>query len=447
MTDTICAISTALGIGAISIIRISGSEAISKVASIFKGEDLTKVQSHTIHYGHIIKNNELIDEVLVSVFHAPKTYTKENVVEINTHGGIASTKKVLEILLETGIRLAEKGEFTKRAFLNGRLDLCEAESVNMLLSSNTELERKLALNGVSGKVSRKIKKTRDIIVELLANIEVNIDFPEYEDALVITFENLKPKLTKIKKEIESLIAEAKIGRLINEGIKVAIVGKPNVGKSSILNHLLQENKAIVTDIAGTTRDTVEGELELKGIRLKFVDTAGIRKTTDVVEKIGVDKSIEILNSADLIIHVLNNNEELSPEDKEIAHKIGNKTHITFINKNDLKNVLPLKSEYITGNTLKDDGLDQLKAKIIELFNLEKIEQSNLEIVSSTRALNLLKTAQTHIENALSNLNNEIPVDMLAIDIKAAWDTLGEITGEVYQDELLDTLFSKFCLGK
>lgn len=447
MFDTICAISTSLGIGAISIIRVSGEDAIEKVASIFNGKDLTKVESHTIHYGHIISNNEVIDEVLVSVFKAPKTYTKEDIVEINSHGGIAPTKKILEVLLSLGIRLAEKGEFTKRAFLNGRIDLCEAEAVNSLLSSNTELERKLALNGISGKVSRKIKKVRDIIVELMANIEVNIDFPEYEDALEITLENLPPKLNTIKQELESLLDEAKIGKLISDGIKVAIVGKPNVGKSSILNHLLQENKAIVTDIAGTTRDIVEGEIELKGIRLKFIDTAGIRETKDIVEKIGVDKSFQIIDEADLIIHVLNNNEELTNDDKEINEKIKNKTHITFVNKCDLENVLEIKNNYVTGNTLTDDGLEDLKNKIVELFDLEKINTSNLEIVSSARAINLIKEALKHIENALNNVNSEIPVDMLAIDIKAAWDSLGEITGESYQDELLDTLFSKFCLGK
>ena len=447
MNDTICAISTSLGVGAISIIRVSGEDAIKKVAGLFSGKDLTKVESHTIHYGHIINNNEIIDEVLVSVFKAPKTYTKEDIVEINSHGGIAPTKKVLEILLENGIRLAEKGEFTKRAFLNGRLDLCEAESVNALLSSNTDLERKLALNGISGKVSRKIKKVREIIVELMANIEVNIDFPEYEDALEITLENLPPRLKEIKKELENLLDEAKVGKLISEGIKVAIVGRPNVGKSSILNHLLQENKAIVTDIAGTTRDIVEGELELKGIRLKFIDTAGIRKTEDIVERIGVDKSLEMIKEADLVIHVLNNNEELTNEDKEIQEKIKGKTKITFINKNDLESKIAIKDDYVTGNTMSDNGLDNLKNKIIELFDLEKLEQSNLEIVSSTRAINLIKEALKHIYNAINNISDEIPVDMIAIDIKAAWDALGEITGESYQDELLDTLFSKFCLGK
>ena len=281
----------------------------------------------------------------------------------------------------------------------------------------------------------------------MANIEVNIDFPEYEDALEITLENLPPKLKEIKKELESLLAESKIGKLINSGIKVAIVGKPNVGKSSILNHLLQENKAIVTDIAGTTRDIVEGEIELKGIRLKFIDTAGIRNTEDVVEKIGVDKSLEMIDDADLVIHVLNNNEEYTKEDQEIKERIKDKAHITFVNKNDLINNLNITEDHISGNTMSDNGLDALKNKIIELFDLEKIEKSNLEIVSSTRAINLIKEALKHIENAINNVSSKIPVDMIAIDIKAAWDSLGEITGESYQDELLDTLFSKFCLGK
>ena len=447
MNDTICAISTALGVGAISIIRVSGEEAISKVANLFDGKNLTEVESHTIHYGHIVSNGEVIDEVLVTVLKAPKTYTKEDIVEINSHGGILTTKKVLEVLIENGIRLAEPGEFTKRAFLNGRLDLSQAEAVNSLIKSKTDLERKLALNTLSGKVSKKINKVRGIIVELLANIEVNIDFPEYEDALEITLENLPPKLKEIKTELENLLEESKIGKIVENGIKVAIVGRPNVGKSSILNALLKENKAIVTDIAGTTRDIVEGSVELKGIALKFIDTAGIRKTEDIIEKIGVDKSIEALNSADLVIHVLNNNEELTNEDKKIMEKIKDKTHITFANKSDLPTKLKIDVDMIKGNTMDINGLDKLKDKIVELFDLEKINNSNLEVVSSAREIGLIKEALNSINQALDNINVSLPVDMIAIDIKKAWDLLGEITGESYQDELLDTLFSQFCLGK
>ena len=448
MNDTICAISTALGVGAISIIRVSGEEAINKVANLFDGKNLREVESHTIHYGHIVSDGEVIDEVLVTVLKAPKTYTKEDIVEINSHGGISTTKKVLEVLIANGIRLAEPGEFTKRAFLNGRLDLSQAEAVNSLIKSHTDLERKLALNSLSGKVSKKINRVRQIIIELLANIEVNIDFPEYEDALEITLENLPPKLNGIKTELESLLEEGKIGKIIENGIKVAIVGRPNVGKSSILNALLKENKAIVTDIAGTTRDIVEGEIELKGIALKFIDTAGIRKTDDVVEKIGVDKSMEMIDAADLVILVLNNNEKLTDEDKEIMTKLKNKTHIIFINKNDLETKLEVNdTDVVKGNTIDINGLDSLKNKIVELFDLEKINNSNLEMASSAREIGLIKEALNSIENALNNVSSQLPVDMIAIDIKKAWDLLGEITGESYQDELLDTLFSKFCLGK
>ena len=448
MNDTICAISTALGVGAISIIRVSGEEAINKVANLFDGKNLNEVKSHTIHYGHIINNGEVIDEVLVTVLKAPKTYTKEDIVEINSHGGISTTKKILEILIANGIRLAEPGEFTKRAFLNGRLDLTEAQAVNSLIKSRTDLERKLALNTLSGKVSKKINNVREIIVELLANIEVNIDFPEYEDALEITLENLPPKLKEIKKELESLIEEGKIGKIVENGIKVAIVGRPNVGKSSILNALLNKNKAIVTDVAGTTRDIVEGEVELKGIALKFIDTAGIRKTKDIVEKIGVDKSLEVIDESDLVIHVLNNNETLTEEDQEIMEKIKDKTHITFINKSDLPTKLKIaKDDIVKGNTVDLNGLDKLKDKIGELFDLERINNSNLEVVSSAREIGLLNEALNSIDQALNNVSSKLPVDMIAIDIKKAWDLLGEITGESYQDELLDTLFSKFCLGK
>ncbi len=454
MNEPICAISTALGVGAIAIIRISGENSIAKVAHLFDGVDLTKVKSHTIHYGHIIKDKEIIDEVLVTIMKAPKTYTMEDTVEINTHGGIATTRKVLEVLQEEGIRLAEPGEFTRRAFINGRLDLTEAEAVANLINSETELERKLALTQIQGKLSQKIKKIRDNLIDLMANIEVNIDFPEYEDALVITNENIKSYLTSAQEELTKLIEDAKVGKIIEQGIKVALVGRPNVGKSSILNALLNQNKAIVTDIAGTTRDLVEGEVELEGIRLKFIDTAGIRETKDVVEKIGVDKSLEALQSADLVIHVLSNNEELTKDDEEIINTIKNKTSLTFINKTDLSSKLNIddlkeiiNNELILGNTTEVTGLDNLKKKIIELFNLENIKTSNLEIASGTRVINLIKEALKSIKNALKDSKEEVPVDMLAIDIKKAWTLLGEITGETYQDELLDTLFSKFCLGK
>ncbi len=447
MNDTICAISTALGVGAISIIRVSGEDAIRKVALLFDGKNLEEVKSHTIHYGHIVYHGEVIDEVLVSVLKAPKTYTKEDIVEINSHGGISTTKKILEILVENGIRLADRGEFTKRAFLNGRLDLTEAEAVDSLIKAHTDLERKLALTKLEGKVSKKIHHIREIIVLLLSNIEVNIDYPEYEDILEITKENLPPRLNEIKDELESLLEESKVGKIIQNGINVAIIGKPNVGKSSILNALLKENKAIVTDIAGTTRDIVEGMVELKGILLKFIDTAGIRKTDDIVEKIGVDKSFKAIDEADLIVLVLNNHEVLDDNDKELLAKIRNKTHIVFVNKNDLPKKLEIDEDVIYGNTIDIDGLDSLKDKIIKLFDLEKISNSSLEVVSSAREIGLIKEALNSICSAIKNVNSTLPIDMIAIDIKNAWDRLGEITGEAYEDELLDNLFSKFCVGK
>ena len=307
MEDTICAISTALGVGAISIVRVSGDNSIELVNKLFKGKDLTSVDSHTINYGFIIDNEEVIDEVLVSIMKAPRTYTKEDLVEINCHGGIATTNKILELLLINGCRLAEPGEFTKRAFLNGRIDLIEAESIGDLINSETEKSRNLSLNGVTGNITSMINDIRKKIVEINANIEVNIDYPEYEDAIVLTNELIKPKVIEIKKDLNKLLEESKNGKIIKNGIDVAIVGKPNVGKSSLLNALLNEEKAIVTNIAGTTRDIVEGRFLLDGIMLNLIDTAGIRETNDVVEKIGVNKSLEMTNSAELIILVLNNN--------------------------------------------------------------------------------------------------------------------------------------------
>lgn len=450
MEDTICAISTSLGVGAISIIRVSGKDAIEIVNRIFKGKDLSKVESHTIHYGYIFDGNKNIDEVLVSVMIAPKTYTVEDVVEINCHGGISTTNKVLELILENGARLAEPGEFTKRAFLNGRIDLTQAESVDALLKSKSDSAREVSLNGVSGSLGKKIKNLRAILVELLANIEVNIDFPEYEDALEITHSNLKPRLTEVLTELKDLLNTARNGKIINEGLNVAIIGRPNVGKSSILNSLLEDDKAIVTDIAGTTRDIIEGSAIINGILINFIDTAGIRETDDVVEKIGVDKSIAAIDRADLVILVLNNNEELTEEDKELLEKIKSYENIVFINKTDLETKLVFeKHEYtvVEGNTKDLNALETLKNAIITKFNLEQIETKDMTYLSNVRQIDLTKKACKSIEHALDNLDEFIPVDMLAIDIKQAWDLLGDIIGENYQDALLDELFTNFCLGK
>ncbi len=451
MFDTICAISTALGVGAISIVRVSGPNAIEIVNKIFKGKDLRKVDSHTINYGYIMDNNEIVDEVLVSVMLAPKTYTTEDIIEINCHGGISTTNKVLELLLTNGARLAEPGEFTKRAFLNGRIDLIEAESVGDLINSETEKSMKLSLNGVTGNITNLVNSIRKELVSISANIEVNIDYPEYEDAIVLTNELIKPKIITIKKELENLLKESQNSKLIKNGIDVAIVGKPNVGKSSLLNTLLEEEKAIVTNIAGTTRDIVEGKIILDGIILNLIDTAGLRETNDIVEQIGVNKSKEIINSSDLIILVLNYNEEITKEELDLINELKNKKLIVYINKNDLEKKLDeskIKTNNIVyGNTKEYKNLNDLKNKIRELFNLGELESSNLNYLSNSRQISLVKKSIDVLDNTLNSIENNIEIDLLAIDIKECFDLLGEIIGSTYKDELLDEIFSNFCLGK
>ncbi len=447
MEDTICAIATASGTGAISIIRVSGKETLDIVSKIFHGVDLKKVNSHTIHYGFIYDNEEKIDEVLVTVMLAPKTYTKEDTIEINSHGGLNTTNRILELLLEKGCRLAEPGEFTKRAFLNGRIDLTQAESVNDLINAKTDNARVLALNNLGGSLLKKIKDMRKNIVDVMANIEVNIDYPEYEDIEVVTKDTLMPKLLSVKEELSEMLKDSKNGKLIKEGINIAIVGKPNVGKSSILNSLLEEEKAIVTNIAGTTRDIVEGSMTLNGFFINFIDTAGIRETEDIVEKIGVEKSRNAINKADVVIIVLNNNEELSNYEQDLIKNVPKEKRIIFVNKSDLNNKLTLEKDYVVGNTKDINGLDSLKNAIIKLLELDKINSKDLTYMSNVRQIDLLKKALDSINNAINNLGSDIPVDMIEIDITNAWNYLGEITGEVYRDELIDTLFSNFCLGK
>ena len=449
MKDTIAAISTTTGAGAISIIRVSGEKAIEIVNKIFKEKDLTKVESHTIHYGHIEYKGKIEDEVLVSIMKAPKTFTTEDVVEINCHGSIVVTKKILEILLTIGCRMAEPGEFTKRAFLNGRIDLIEAEGVMDLINSKSESEKKLALNQIEGKVSNLIKDLRQKILEVLAQIEVKIDYPEYEDIEEVTYNDLKENINIVEEEIKRIIKESENGKIIKEGIKTAIVGRPNVGKSSLLNNLLQEEKAIVTDIAGTTRDIVEGTIIINGVKLDLIDTAGIRKTNDIVESIGVNKSLETIDKADLILLVLNNNEELTEYDKEILDNIKDKKHIIIINKIDLETKLEVikDNNIVKISALNNKGIEELKNKITEMYNLEEIESKDATYLTNARGLSLLKQAEEIIKEVNKGIKNQEPIDMIEIDLKRIWELLGEITGETYQEELINQLFSQFCLGK
>jgi len=416
MEDTIAAIATSLSKGAISIIRVSGKEAIEKVNNLFKGKDLTKVETHTINYGYIVYNNEVIDEVLISIMRSPKTFTREDVVEINCHGGIATTNKILELLLNSGVRLAEPGEFTKRAFINGRIDLVEAEAVMDLINGKTESARRVAINQLEGKTSDYIRKFRQQLLELLASIEVNIDYPEYEDIEQITNEKIEKELISIKHHLKEIIRKSENGKIIKNGIKTIIVGRPNVGKSSLLNCLLEEDKAIVTDIAGTTRDIVEGSVLLDGIMLNMIDTAGIRKTDDIVEKIGVEKSLSLLDEADLTLVVLNQNENLQDEDLEILEKTKNVASIVVLNKNDLVKKIDMSylddRHVVYTNTKEQDGIDSLKMKIKELFNLELIDQGDYNYLTNVRQISLAKQAYEILNDIEKGLEEEMPVDMI-----------------------------------
>ena len=448
MEDTIVAISTSVGEGAISIIRLSGHDALNIASKVFT-KDLTKVDSHTIHYGFITSNNEKIDEVLVSVMKAPKTFTREDIVEINCHGGIATTNKVLEVLLENGARLAEPGEFTKRAFLNGRIDLLEAEATMDLISSKAESARKISINTLTGETSNLIKNLRSELVKIISNIEVNIDYPEYEDIEVLTNESILPDIKKFKEKLEEIIKKSEDSKVIKEGIRVGIIGRPNVGKSSLLNSLLEEEKAIVTDVPGTTRDIVEGSLIVSGIPLNIIDTAGIRKTEDTVEKIGVEKSLKIIDTSDLLIYILNNNEEITEEEKEILEKTKNKKRIIVVNKIDLKTKLNKKllDSYIEISVKENIGIDKIKDEIKRLFNIGEISTNDMTYLSNARSIALLKKSLNNINDAINEIKNNNPIDIVELSLKESWNNLGEVIGETYTDELLDELFSRFCLGK
>ena len=451
MNDTIAAISTPLGVGAISIIRISGKDALKIINKIYKGRDLNKVKSHTINYGHIYESDKLIDEVLVTVMLKPNTFTREDVIEINSHGGIATTNKILELLLNNGCRLAEPGEFTKRAFLNGRINLVEAEGIMDLINAKTEKSMCLAVNQVNGYTSKKIEILREELVKIIANINVNIDYPEYEDIHEVTNNEILNKLNYIENNINNILTNSKDNQIIKEGIKTAIIGSPNVGKSSILNKLLDEEKAIVTDIPGTTRDIVEGNILINGIMLKIIDTAGIRKTSDLVENIGVEKSIKLIDEADLIIYVLNNNEKLTKENIEILEKIKNKNYLIIINKIDLEkridDTIFDNNKVIRISALDYNCVDIIKNKIANLFKLEELNNQDLTYLSSARSISLLNQSLQKLNEVKESLINNLPIDFIELDLRNIWNLLGEIIGATYTEELIDKLFSQFCLGK
>lgn len=456
--DTIASISTPMGEGAIAIVRLSGDDAISIADKLYKGKhQLSDVASHTINYGHIIDpaSNEIIEEVMVAVMRAPRTYTREDIVEINCHGGIMTVNRVLELALTNGARLAEPGEFTKRAFLNGRIDLSQAEATMDFIRSKTDRASRVAMQQIEGRLSLLIKGLRQSILEILAQVEVNIDYPEYDDVEEATNTFLMEEARKIEGSITNLLQTANQGKILREGLSTVIVGKPNVGKSSMLNNLIQDNKAIVTEIAGTTRDVLEEYVNVRGVPLRLVDTAGIRETEDIVEKIGVERSREALKKADLILYVLNNNEILTEEDYKLAEIIKNEDVIVIINKTDLETKLDLEEvKTMVGNApivrtsmLSQQGIEELEEQIRTLFFAGEVSNQDMTYVSNARHISLLKSAKTSIGDAISAAELGVPVDMIQIDLIKTWELLGEVIGESVDDGLIDQLFSQFCLGK
>lgn len=456
--DTIAAISTPPGEGGISIVRLSGDEAIQVAQRIFKGKDLANVPTHTINYGHIVDpaTQDVVDEVMVSVMRAPKTYTREDVIEINCHGGIVDTNRILQLLLSQGARMAEPGEFTKRAFLNGRIDLTQAESVMDLIRAKTDKAMQVAVDQLDGNLSHLIKNLRQDIFSVLGQEEVNIDYPEYEMDEV-TGKMMLEKAQEVRDHLVQLLKTANQGKILREGLATAIIGRPNVGKSSLLNYLLHEDKAIVTDVAGTTRDTLEEYVNVRGVPLKLVDTAGIHHTTDKVEKIGVERSKKALGQADLVLLVLDASAPLQSDDRELLKATQDKKRIILLNKTDLPAALHPEnlealvtddSRIIPVSILKTAGLDALEAAIAKLFFGEGIENSQSNVlVTNARQYGLLAQAKAALDEVITALQNEVPLDLVQIDMTTAWEKMGEVVGENAPDELITQLFSQFCLGK
>ncbi|MVP00762.1 tRNA uridine-5-carboxymethylaminomethyl(34) synthesis GTPase MnmE [Paenibacillus lutrae] len=457
ISDTIAAIATPLGEGGVAIVRVSGDKAVEQVEHVFRSKTrLTEAQTHTIHYGHIINPNtgDKIEEVLVSVMRAPRSFTTEDVVEINCHGGIVAVKRVMDLLLEQEIRVAEPGEFTKRAFLNGRIDLTQAEAVIDLIRSKSDRAFQMALKQVDGSLSKSIGDLRFQLVELMAHIEVNIDYPEH-DVEEMTNAFIRERCVKVSTYIDELLRTAEHGKILREGIVTAIIGKPNVGKSSLLNTLAQENRAIVTDIPGTTRDVIEEYVNVGGIPLKLLDTAGIRETTDLVEQIGVERSKTALSEADLILLVLNSSEPLDPEELVMIEELRQRQTIVILNKTDLPSQIDregIASQFPPGRVvalslLEGSGLADLEKAIASIFFEGKLESTDLTYVSNVRHIGLLKQAKGSLREAMEANDAYVPIDMIQIDIRAAWEHLGEIIGDSVAESLIDQIFSQFCLGK
>ncbi|EMP67893.1 tRNA uridine-5-carboxymethylaminomethyl(34) synthesis GTPase MnmE [Streptococcus mutans] len=449
--DTITAIATPLGEGAIGIVRISGSKALAIIKKIFKGKNLNDVPSHTINYGHIVENGAIIDEVMVSVMRAPKTFTREDVIEINTHGGVAVTNEILQLVLRSGARMADPGEFTKRAFLNGRVDLAQAEAVMDLIRAKTDKAMAVAVQQLDGSLSNLINNTRQEILNTLAQVEVNIDYPEYDDVEEMTTALMREKTQEFETLLTNLLKTARRGKILREGLSTAIIGRPNVGKSSLLNNLLREEKAIVTDIEGTTRDVIEEYVNIKGVPLKLIDTAGIRETDDLVEKIGVERSKKALEEADLVLLVLNSAEKLTDQDRTLLEISQNSNRLILLNKTDLPEQIEtdqLPEDCIKISVIKNQNIDVIEERINKLFfDNAAIVEKDATYLSNARHISLIEKALKSLQAVNDGLELGMPVDLLQVDMTRTWEILGEITGDAAPDELITQLFSQFCLGK